>query len=169
MPGGTAAAEAGISGRSMLRPLPPPPPLPAAAAAAWRVTTSSPLSVSKASAGAGLPSPKNRAAAAASVAWPHRGTSIAGVNQRSAKCVQATKSSLPSAHSRNAVSERLNSAATCWRVASDSGKAAVSSTTAAGLPAKGSAVNASICRVGASGGHGLLLGNRATAAPFYNC
>lgn len=77
-----------------------------------------------------------------------RPTSIAGVNQRSRKRVQAEKSLLPSVVSRNAVSERFISAAIFCRVSSDSGNAAGgNSTTAAGLPPNAAAVKASICKV----------------------
>src|ERR1700733_1338118 len=63
-------------------------------------------------------------AALARVAWPHRGTSVAGVNQR-------TRYS-PSSGTRNAVSARLFSQAIACRTAS--AKQLSSGMTAAGFP-----------------------------------
>lgn len=57
-----------------------------------RETVNSPLFVSKNNVSAGFDSPKKRAAAAAKVAWPHKGTSMAGVNQRNVYRVHVLKS-----------------------------------------------------------------------------
>ena len=72
-------------------------------------------------------------AALASVAWPHSGISTSGVNQRSRYC--------PSCGTRNAVSDRLFSAAIACSSAV-SGNAS-STTTAAGLPPNSRFVKAS--------------------------
>ena len=83
-----------------------------------------------------------RCEAAASVAWPHRSTSQAGVNHRRLKCCPSPP---PACGSTNAVSERLNSFASVCIAASRPGPAAAaagpgpssSGTTAAGLPVNG--------------------------------
>ena len=72
--------------------------------------------------------------AVASVAWPHRSTSVIGVNHRSSKALSGRATA-------NAVSEWFISRATCCMTSSD-GKAA-STATAAGFPLNGSLVKAS--------------------------
>jgi hypothetical protein len=74
--------------------------------------------------------------AAASVAWPQRSISTAGVNQRSSQ-----RSPPGERRTRKAVSDRLFSAAMAWSTAS--GSQPSRGQTAAGLPANWRRVKAS--------------------------
>jgi hypothetical protein len=85
------------------------------------------------------------ACAVASVAWPQRLVSTSGVNQRSA---QSASSLVPAGSGwANAVSDRRSSAATCCIHASSGHVSASSRQTAAGLPANGRSVKASMMRI----------------------
>src|SRR4030042_3357266 len=76
---------------------------------------------------------EKRTKALANVAWPHSATSVAGVNHlRSKPWALRTK---------NAVSDKLFSAATAWRIESSTQRS--KKQTAAGLPAKTCEVKAS--------------------------
>ena len=94
------------------------------------------------------------AMAAARVAWPHRGTSQLGVNQRSLQCSPSRQ--------RNAVSDWFNSAARACIQAAAAGSS--SSTTAAPLPARGSALKASTAANRGSSDTGRFIRCAAPAA-----
>ena len=105
--------------------------------------TSTPLRLMKRTV-TGVPRSRCIACAVARVAWPHRLVSTSGVNQRSAQSASA----LSVSGWANAVSERCISAATCCiQVSSGHVSGSSSRHTAAGFPAKGRSVNASMIRI----------------------
>ena len=111
--------------------------VPSSAASAVRI----PARVAKRTPPLSRPSLRS-ACAVARVACPHRRTSTAGVNQRSPHSASG-----PGSGRVNAVSDRFISSATCCIQASSGQPGPSRTQTAAGLPAKGRSVKASMTRI----------------------